>query len=141
MYKKIDCRDEKRSIFYKFFTPPRLRTFSAYVPPLKKFKTQVCWLILRDETSSSYPSGRTYLLPMIMRNEKLHHLKVEDIAWSLKLTKPHSTPKWKISHFTTYCRSIVARITTRTEKSLIFFENFFFKVNSQNGQNCVNDID
>ena len=70
------------------------------------------WLILRDETSLSYPSGKTYLLPTIMRKENLSHLKVEDITWIIKSTKPRSTPKLKISGFTIYRRSIVVGITT-----------------------------
>ena len=85
----------------------------------------MCWLFLWDKTSSSLSVWKTYLLPTIMRKENLHHLKVEDMAWILKSTMPHSTPKWKISHFTTYCRSIVVCITTRIDKSLIFFGKSF----------------
>ena len=99
----------------------------------------MCWLILCDKTSSSLPVWKTYLLPTIMRKENLHHLKVEDMAWILKSTMPHSTPKWKISHFTTYYRSIVVCITTRIEKSLIFWEKF--KDKSQSGKMVWNEID
>ena len=55
-----------------------------------------------------------------MRKENLHHLKAEDIAWILKSTKPQSIPKWKISHFTIYRRSIIVHITTKIDKSLSF---------------------
>ena len=56
----------------------------------------------------------------------------------LKSTKPYSKHKWKISHFTTYHRSIVVCITTRIDKSLIFWENF--KLKSQSGKNGLNEI-
>ena len=100
----------------------------------------MCWLILGDETSLSYPSGKTYLLPTIMRKENLHHLKVEDMAWILKSTMSHSTPKWKISLFTTHCRSLVVCITTRIDKSLIFLKRFL-KIKSQSGKMVWNEID
>ena len=100
----------------------------------------MCWLILWDKTSSSLSVWKTYLPPTIMRKENLHHLKVEDMAWILKSTMPHSTLKWKISHLTTYGRSIVAHITTKIDKSLIFWENF--KDKSQNRKkNGLNEID
>ena len=135
----------KETYFLRFLHPPRLWTFSAYVLPFRaigdqgtrsssfKFiKTQICWLILWDKTSSSLSVWKTYLLPTIMRNENLHHLKVEDMAWILKSKKPCSTPKWKICHFTTYHKGIVVHITTRIDKSLIFWENL--KVKSQSGE-------
>ena len=87
----------------------------------------MCWLILWDKISSSLSVWKTYLLPTIKRKDNLHHLRVEDMAWILKSTMPHSTPKWKISPFTTYCRSIVVCITTRIDKSLLFWERFWNK--------------
>ena len=84
------------------------------------FYRLLTFLKCSNELAFNISNERTYLLPTIMRNDNLHHLKVDDIAWILKSTKPHSTPKLKISHFTTYRRSIVVRITTRIDKSLIF---------------------
>ena len=40
---------------------------------------------------------------------------------------PHSTPKWKISHFTSYYKSIVVCITTRIDNSPIFWKKFKMK--------------
>ena len=69
---EIDGGGEKRSIFYDFApvvvanlwcirtTFRKIGDQGTRSSPLK-FKIQMCWLILRDETSSSYPSEkRTY---------------------------------------------------------------------------------